>query len=206
MGSEGRLLRRRCLINLRVKEASKQGRTGGRERRKADIDFSKGSEQAEFVARRCFRQSVFFIPHWHSDSLEVALLRLYNWKSRFALRRKRQSLFCSRKWDGDGLQRFNPLSRSQLLQYRQPLRDRERASEREGEAAGGRMFTRCAASEVLPNHTGEAEGGRGRQCRHPPTHEDLSSLRGQCPLLRARPAMKTSRAGAEEKEEEEEVG
>ena len=66
------------------------------------------------------------------------------------------------------------------------------------------MFTRCAAaSEVLPNHTGEAEGGRGR---HPPTHEDLSSLRGQCPLLRARPAMKTSRAGAEEKEEEEEVG
>ena len=30
------------------------------------------------------------------------------------------------------------------------------------------MFTRCAAAaEVLPNHTGEAEGGRGR---HPPTH------------------------------------
>ena len=33
------------------------------------------------------------------------------------------------------------------------------------------MFTRCAAAEVLPNHTGEAEGGRVRVRPRPPaTH------------------------------------
>ena len=32
------------------------------------------------------------------------------------------------------------------------------------------MFTRCAAAEVLPNHTGEAEGGRGRHPPSAPTH------------------------------------
>ena len=135
MGSEGRLLRRRCLINLRVKEASKEGREdGGKEggyrflegeRRpslwrgalgKVYFSFCIGTQTRLRSRRHCF-DSVIGNP----DLCAAVECRVV--KDLVSPR--------SRKWDGDGLQRFNPLSRSrsQLLQYREPLRDRERASQ-----------------------------------------------------------------------------
>ena len=73
------------------------------------------------------------------------------------------------------------------------------------------MFTRCAAAEVLPNHTGEAEGGRGR---HPPTHVGgpliapgaVSTFAGAAGNENKSGEDVRKRGREEEKEEEEEVG